>query len=246
MDQHRLRDYEHLLLRSTEVPEWFWDAVVKDLDLEFYTPYRQVLDLSGGVPWTAVVPGRAVQLRPQRPGQARPLAPAQPAGADLGGRGGGGPEVQLPRPPRGDQPAGQRAEGHGHPARATASGSSCRWCPKTVIASLACSKIGAIFMPIFSGFGAPAAASRLSDCDARLLITADGLLPAGQGRADEGDRRRGRRLSARASSGCSCAGEQGGRCPGHEGRDLWWHEVVEEQSRGVSRRSGPIPRTPTW
>ena len=36
-------------------------------------------------------------------------------------------------------------------------------------------KLGAIYTPIFSGFGAHAVAQRLADCDARLLITADGF-----------------------------------------------------------------------
>jgi acetyl-CoA synthetase len=51
--------------------------------------------------------------------------------------------------------------------------------PETVIAVLAVSRLGAIFTPIFSGYGAPAIASRLSDCEARLLITADGFLRRG-------------------------------------------------------------------
>ena len=40
--------------------------------------------------------------------------------------------------------------------------------------------IGAIFTPIFSGYGAPAIAARLADCEARLLITADGFLRRGR------------------------------------------------------------------
>ena len=44
---------------------------------------------------------------------------------------------------------------------------------------LAVSRIGAIFTPIFSGYGAPAIASRLADCEAKLLITADGFLRRG-------------------------------------------------------------------
>src|SRR5438105_13486030 len=47
---------------------------------------------------------------------------------------------------------------------------------ETAIALLAVSKIGAIFTPIFSGFGAPAVAGRLQDRQAKLLITADFFL----------------------------------------------------------------------
>ena len=52
--------------------------------------------------------------------------------------------------------------------------------PEATIAALAVGKIGAIYTPCFSGFGAGAVASRLSDCEAKLLITADGFHRRGQ------------------------------------------------------------------
>jgi acetyl-CoA synthetase len=51
--------------------------------------------------------------------------------------------------------------------------------PETVTSVLAVSRLGAIFTPIFSGYGPPAIASRLADCEARLLITVDGFLRRG-------------------------------------------------------------------
>src|SRR6266545_2353593 len=51
--------------------------------------------------------------------------------------------------------------------------------PEVCIASLACSKIGAIYTPIFSGYAAPAIAARLNDCEAKALITADGFYRRG-------------------------------------------------------------------
>ena len=56
--------------------------------------------------------------------------------------------------------------------------------PETVIAVLAVGKLGAVYTPIFSGYGAPAVASRLADCEAKLLVTADGFCAARQGRCD--------------------------------------------------------------
>ena len=46
---------------------------------------------------------------------------------------------------------------------------------ETVVAVLALGKLQAIFTPIFSGYGAEAIATRLADCEASLLITADGF-----------------------------------------------------------------------
>ena len=51
--------------------------------------------------------------------------------------------------------------------------------PETVIATLALGRLGAIFTPIFSGYGAPAVATRLRDCEASVLVTADGFLRRG-------------------------------------------------------------------
>src|SRR5687767_15670919 len=47
--KHGLRDYAELMDRSTTDLEWFWRAVFDDLGIEFYEPYRQVLDTSGGI-----------------------------------------------------------------------------------------------------------------------------------------------------------------------------------------------------
>jgi acetyl-CoA synthetase len=47
--------------------------------------------------------------------------------------------------------------------------------PEAVIAVMACSKLGAVWLPIFSGFAADAVAVRLSDAGAKVLITADGF-----------------------------------------------------------------------
>src|SRR4051795_8638589 len=46
--------------------------------------------------------------------------------------------------------------------------------PETVIAMLACARIGAVHMVVFGGFSADALASRLDDSDAKVVITADG------------------------------------------------------------------------
>src|SRR5699024_8922681 len=52
--------------------------------------------------------------------------------------------------------------------------------PETVVAAMAVAKIGAMFLPIFSGYGAEAIAVRLADADARALLTADGFLRRGR------------------------------------------------------------------
>lgn len=51
--------------------------------------------------------------------------------------------------------------------------------PETVATFLACSKLGAIVTPLFSGYGAGAIATRLRDCQATVLVVADGFLRRG-------------------------------------------------------------------
>src|SRR5207253_11425500 len=47
--------------------------------------------------------------------------------------------------------------------------------PDTVAATLACAKVGAVYLPIFSGYAADAVATRLADAEAKVLITAVGF-----------------------------------------------------------------------
>src|SRR4030095_4754152 len=42
---------EELQQRSVADPDWYWDAVVKDLGLRFTRPYTHVRDVSRGLPW---------------------------------------------------------------------------------------------------------------------------------------------------------------------------------------------------
>ncbi|WP_051045258.1 AMP-binding protein [Halalkalibacterium ligniniphilum] len=52
--------------------------------------------------------------------------------------------------------------------------------PETVIAMMAISKLGAIYSPVFSGYGAEAVATRLQASEAKMLLTADGFYRRGK------------------------------------------------------------------
>jgi len=53
MKQHGIKDFNELMKRSTEDVAWFTDAVLKFLDIQFYEPYSQVVDLSQGIQFPA-------------------------------------------------------------------------------------------------------------------------------------------------------------------------------------------------
>ena len=102
--------------------------------------------------------------------------------------------------------------------------------PEIVVALLAIAKIGGIILPLFSGYGAGAVVSRMTDADAKALFTADGAF------------RRGKPVEMK-----SVADEAAAHIPTlkhiivlkrtgqdvkmKEGRDHWWHALVESQPR---------------
>ncbi|RKN43064.1 acetate--CoA ligase [Streptomyces hoynatensis] len=103
--------------------------------------------------------------------------------------------------------------------------------PEAVIAMLACARIGAPHSLVFGGFSADALATRIEDADARLVITADGGFRRGQPSAlkpavDEALTRPG---AARVRS-VLVVRRTGQETPWTEGRDVWWHELVDRQS----------------
>src|SRR5260221_6480458 len=53
-------------------------------------------------------------------------------------------------------------------------------CPEVAVSVLAVAKVGAVIIPLFSGYGPEAIATRLRDGEAKLLICADGFYRRGQ------------------------------------------------------------------
>src|SRR2546425_12133407 len=51
MDRHGIGSLDELTRRSTADIAWFWDAVLQELAIQFYSPYSKIVDLSRGIPW---------------------------------------------------------------------------------------------------------------------------------------------------------------------------------------------------
>ena len=101
--------------------------------------------------------------------------------------------------------------------------------PEAAYAMLACARIGAVHSVVFGGFSPDALASRIEDCGATAIIT-----------ADEG-RRGGKTVPLKANVDAALAKVSGVRAVltvqvtgaevGFEpGRDLWWHEWRDEMA----------------
>jgi acetyl-CoA synthetase len=101
--------------------------------------------------------------------------------------------------------------------------------PETVVAMLACARIGAIHSVVFGGFSADALRDRILDSDCAVLVTADEGLRGG--RAVPLKRNADQALA-------SCPGvhtvfvvrRTGTAVDWHEGRDHWYHEALERAS----------------
>jgi acetyl-CoA synthetase len=52
MIKYGITDYSHLLQKSIENIEWYWNAVNEHLNLEWYKQYDQLFDSVNGIPWT--------------------------------------------------------------------------------------------------------------------------------------------------------------------------------------------------
>ncbi|MGY1698558.1 acetate--CoA ligase [Geodermatophilus sp. SYSU D00766] len=101
--------------------------------------------------------------------------------------------------------------------------------PETIVAMLACARIGAVHMVVFGGFSADALASRITDAGAVVVITADGgyrrgapsaLKPAVDDALTRTEGVRNVLVVRRTEQDVEWT----------EGRDLWWHDVVDRQS----------------
>lgn len=205
----------------------FWDAVVKDIGLEWDTPYSQVVDQSKGIAFSSwfkdgkiniarqCVDRHATGPRSQHPalvwegddGSTRELTYAQ-----------FGKEVMACA-------AGLREAG-------IQVGDTVAilmpMLPETVIQLFACFKVGAVAIPIFSGFGTDAISARLVESKAKLLFTCDTVY------------RRGKPISVKATADAAVAkapGVQhtvvvkrgGAACAWDPARDIEWSTFLKDK-----------------
>jgi len=173
MRTHGIATYEELLARSVGDVAWFWDAVVKDLGIEFFEPYSEVLDTSGGIEWATWFGGGSVNLAHNCVDRWAERTPDAVAVLWEGEEG----EVRRVTYRELRELSDRLANGLASLgiAKGDAVGIFLPMAPEAVAAVMACAKLGAMWLPIFSGFGADAVAQRLQDAGARLLVTADGF-----------------------------------------------------------------------
>ena len=163
--------YADLHRVSLEDPDRFWRAVVADLDLELARPWDRVLDDSRGIEWTTWFDGARLNLAEaclHRWGRDRPDEVAAIFAGEDGERV-ASTWAELSRE------AAQLAEALARLGVAPGDRVAVYMpmSPAAAAASHACAHLGAVQVPIFSGFAAPAVVQRLQDSGAKLVVTAD-------------------------------------------------------------------------
>ncbi|AEH09433.1 MULTISPECIES: AMP-binding protein [Protofrankia] len=173
---HGLSSLAELRERSVRDIGWYWDAVVKDLGLPFRTPYSRVVDLSAGIEHPDWFVGGELNIVDACLGRWDGDASVANRPAVIHTAEDGTTTTvtyrELTRQVE-RVSAGLRRLGIG---RGDAVALFLPMIPEAVVASYAVARIGAVLVPLFSGFAPSAIASRIQDADARAVVVADGTI----------------------------------------------------------------------
>ncbi|PSQ82664.1 MAG: AMP-dependent synthetase [Bacteroidetes bacterium QS_7_67_15] len=231
MDAHGIENYDALMERSCQDVAWFWDAVIDDLDIQFYEPYDEIVDRSAGIERPRWCVGGKMNIAQNLIDKWK-VDEETKAREAVRWEGEDGTtqtltydelEVEACRCAAALHELGV---GKGDPV-----GLYMPMTPQTVIAFLAITKVGAIILPLFSGYGPDALATRLEDAGAKALFTADGF------------ERRGKTITMKdkaddALRECPTVehvvlyrhlGNAAGEVPMQDGRDHFWSDFVPRQ-----------------
>ena len=225
MRAHGIGSIDELRRRSIDDVEWYWDAAVKDLGIDFATPYDKVLDVSNGVPWATWFSGGRVNLVTNCVDRWADRDDARDRVALIGESETGDSRSLTFGELRAavDQvAAGLRETGV---ERGDSVAVFMPMVPEAVIAAYAIAKIGAIYLPIFSGFAPSAVAARLQDSKAKVVFTADGTWRRGK----HGLMKQAADQAVAESPSVErvvVLSNLGVDVPMSAGRDVWWHEFT--------------------
>jgi acetyl-CoA synthetase len=227
MRRHGINGFNALMKRSTEDIAWFTEAVLTFLDVQFFEPYSQVVDLSKGIQHpTWCVNGKMNIVHNLLDKYIGTPTEHQTA---LIWEGEAGATVTLTYQDLYHQvnkaANGLRILGL---TKGDAVGLFMPMIPEIVVAMLAIVKIGGIILPLFSGYGVGAVVTRLLDADAKALFTVDGAFRRGitiemKSIADDAAVQV---PTLRNMLVVSNTGQDIAMTPG---RDHWWRDLVDPQ-----------------
>jgi len=220
-------DFDALSRCADSDPERFHEALFRQLDLRFQRPYERMLDASRGIAWARWCVGGTTNLVLNALDRWRGTPVHDQTAMVWEGEDGARRDLSFRELDR---------EVCRFAGALRSLGIGCGDVvavympnvPEAAVAMLAIPKIGAIAMPLFSGFGADAIAVRLQTGSAKALVTVDASL------------RRGRPVSAKEIVDEALAAapsvehlvvlrHAGTPVAWRDGRDHWWHALCDGQ-----------------
>jgi len=228
MSLHGLRSLDELQHRSITDLDWFWNAVLKDLDIRFRQPYSRLLDRSRGSAWPEWCVDGVMNIVDNCLDKYQGTATDMKMALLWEGEEGETSRLSYAelRSEVNRMANALRKLGLG---KGDAIAVFMPMTPEIVIAMLAIIKIGGIFLPLFSGFGPQAIASRLNDAEAKALFTADACSRRGKisplkSVADEAA------ALSPALRHMIVLKRMSTEIPWQPGRDHWWHGLQKAES----------------
>jgi acetyl-CoA synthetase len=250
MQTHDIDDVEELHERTvTDLDgvdasglDWFWDEVVDYLDLDFYEDYDQVRDASEGPQFTDWYVGGELNIAHNVVDRhAAPDSENRNKVATIWeGEDGEVREITYHELHRRANKVANALEERGIGTGDTV-GLYMPMVPEIVSLLYGCFKVGAIAVPIFSGFGVDATATRIEDAECTVLFTGDGFYRRGdevglKGAADEAIAEAGHVQHTIVFDRFDSTTED---IPWDDDRDEWWADAVETQSDTYETKSLP-------
>ena len=239
MQQYDIGSYDELIEQTCGDVDWFWDEIIDYLGIEFYEPYNEVRDNSDGPQFTDWYPGGELNIAHNVVDRhAEPSAGGRNHVATIWeGEDGEIRQQTFHELHRESNRVASALENMAVETGDTV-GLYMPMVPEIVSILYGCFKVGAIAVPIFSGFGADATATRIEDAECRVLFTGDGFYRRG----DEV------RLKPTADEAIEEAGyveevvvyqRLGGDTEMVDGRDRWYHEAIGQASPQYETKSLP-------
>ncbi len=232
------QDYASLLRWSQSEPDAFWRAVDHDLGLVWTKKYERVFDSSHGMPWTTWWTGGRMNYVNTALGTR--LGPDRIAVIAEGEEG------TVRRVSYGQLRTDVAAFSAGLRRLGLVKGDRIGiFMPMTyecVVAVLAVGYMGGVYIPIFSGYAADAIAGRLRDCEAKVLICADGFYRRGQivTMKDTADAA----VAAVPSVRHVIVADRVGRAYAKQPHDVAWRDVAGSATPGERSAAAPAEWAP--
>jgi acetyl-CoA synthetase len=172
MALHGIRDLSELLHRAENEPHWYWRALLEFFDIRFVTPYSKVLDLSRGIAWPQWCVGGTTNIVLNCLDRHRGTPTWHKEAIVFESEDGRSDSWTYARLDAEVNRLAARLAARGI-KRGDAVGLFMPMIPQAAAALLAIVKIGAVVVPLFSGFGPEPIATRLNDAKAVAVVVSD-------------------------------------------------------------------------